>query len=313
MPKGAAFMSERPEDRFNNPDALSMVLSRLQLKAEIYSDGEYFGAWATDTSGSRRIPFHLIGRGKAWLHMPDREHQMLSSGNLVILPHDNHHVIANSETIPPVELIDAELTEPAGPSTHMICGFFEFQNKAAWPLLNSLPEVIVLDLSERSSGSQLRTLIELLIGELKQAQPGYYSVVNQLAYLMFVQVFRSQIATGKLQAGLLAALFDEKISKALAKIHCQPEKNWNLESLAREAAMGRSSFSQRFNQLVGTPVMQYLTAWRMREARLLLQTTSLSAMDIAERCGYESEPAFRKAYKKVIGETPGTSRKKRIF
>lgn len=303
-------MSERPEDRFNNPDALSVVLSRLQLKAEIYSNGEYFGAWATDTSGSRRIPFHLIGRGKAWLHMPGRENQMLSSGDLLVLPHDNHHVIANSDTMPLDELIDAEMTETSGPLTHMICGFFEFQNKAAWPLLNSLPEVIVIDLSDQSAGIQLRTLIELLIGELKLAQPGYYSVVNQLAYLMFVQVFRSQIATGKLQTGLLAALFDEKISKALAKIHCQPEKNWSLESLAKEAAMGRSSFSQRFNELVGTPVMQYLTAWRMREAKQLLQTTRLTAGDIAERCGYESEPAFRKAYKKVIGETPGASRKK---
>ena len=304
-------MSERPEDRFNSPDALSVVLSRLQLNAEIYSNGEYFGDWATDTSGSRRIPFHLVGRGKAWLHMPDQEKQLLSSGDLVVLPHDNHHVITNSETMPPDDRVDVEMTGSSGPLTHMICGFFEFKNKAAWPLLNSLPGVIVLDLSEQSSGNQLRTLIDLLIGELKTAQPGYYSVVNQLAYLMFVQVIRSQITSGKLQTGLLAALFDDKISKALAKIHCQPEKSWSLELLAQQAAMGRSAFSQRFNQLVGTPVMQYLTAWRMREARQMLQTSTLSIGNIAEQCGYESEPAFRKAYKKVTGETPGSTRRNR--
>lgn len=302
-------MSNRPEDRFNNPDALSVVLSRLQLTAEIYSDGEYFGEWATDTSGSRKIPFHLIGRGKAWLHVPGKDKQLLSSGDLVVLPHDDHHVITNSENLPPDELIDGEISSADGPFTHMICGFFEFKNKAAWPLLNSLPKVIVLDLSDQSAGYRLRNLIDLLIGEIKTAQPGYYSVVNQLAYLMFVQVIRSQIISGKLETGLLAALFDDKISKALAKIHSNPEQHWNLELLAQQAVMGRSAFSQKFNQLVGIPVMQYLTAWRMREAKQMLQSTTLSMADISEQCGYESEPAFRKTYKKIVGETPGATRR----
>ncbi|MGB0496338.1 MAG: helix-turn-helix domain-containing protein, partial [Kangiellaceae bacterium] len=108
--------------------------------------------------------------------------------------------------------------------------------------------------------------------------------------------------------GLLAGLFDEKVSRALAKIHAQPEKHWSLESLARESLMGRSAFSQRFNQLVGMSVMQYLTAWRMQEAKQMLEKTSLSIIDIALRCGYESEAAFRKSYKKIMAETPGATR-----
>jgi AraC family transcriptional activator of mtrCDE len=325
MSISAQTMSNRPNDILDSPDPLSVVLSRLQLSAEIFSNGEYFGQWSTCTTGSRRIPFHLIGRGKAWLHIPGREKQMLSAGDLVVLPHDNLHHISSSSVDPQAKNNQATtdtqdisgtqnnvelntINENNHSSTQMICGFFDFQNKAAWPLLNSLPEVIVLDLSEQSFGGPIRILIELLINELKTAQPGFYNVINQLAYLLFVQVIRSQIDSGKLSTGLLAALFDEKISKALSKIHAQPGKNWSVESLAQQALMGRSAFSQRFNALVGMPAMQYLTAWRMQEAKQLLTVTTKSVLDIALQCGYESEAAFRKSYKKVIGEPPGMTR-----
>ncbi len=311
MPNSVQFMSNRPNASYiTNPDALSFVLSRLQLEAEIYLNEEYCGAWAVDTSGSRRIPFHLIGKGNAWLHFKGRDKQLLSTGDLVVFPRDAQHIVASSSELPNRALINAKTSKQDGPSTNMVCGFFEFQNKAAWPLLDSLPAVIVLDLSEQSRNPQFRTLIDLIINEINQALPGYYSVINQLAYLLFVQIIRQQIKTGKLETGLLVALFDDKISKALAVIHKQPEKHWSLETLAQIAAMGRSSFAQRFNELVGLPAMQYLTAWRMREAKQLLETTKQPMIDIAEQCGYESEAAFRKAYKKTTHETPGESRRK---
>ena len=309
MPKKLKYMSESPNIYLDTPDALSAILSRLQLQAEVYVNGDFCGDWGVDTSGSRRIPFHLLGRGQAWLHMEGSSEQMLTSGDLVIFPHDHQHVVAGSPELPPKERINAEISEQDGPITNMVCGFFEFQNKAAWPLLDSLPSVIVLDLGDQSASPVVRTLIELMIAELDREQPGYYAVINQLAALLFVQVIRQQIRGGQLETGLLAALFDGKISKALAAMHNHPEQSWTLEQLAQQATMGRSSFAQRFHELVGTPAMQYLAAWRMREARLLLKTSNYSMADIAERSGYESEAAFRKAYKKIVGETPGATRR----
>lgn len=310
MLNSAANMSNRPKSYLEDPDALSSVLSRLDLKAEIYVNGDYCGTWAMDTSGSRRIPFHLIGRGKAWLHMGSQPKQILSSGDLVVFPHDDHHIVASSSIPPPKEIINAEIKEQAGSSTNVVCGFFEFQNKAAWPLLDSLPSVILLDLTEQSTNPHIRIIIELIINELREERAGYYAVINKLAYLLFIQIIRQQIMTGKLEAGLLVAMFDNKISKALAMIHAHPEKSWTLGSLAQQAAMGRSSFASRFNELVGIPAMQYLTVWRMQAAKQLLETTAQSMLDISEQCGYESEAAFRKAYKKVTGETPGSTRRK---
>ncbi len=302
-------MSNNPNMYLDSPDALSSVLSRLQLNAEIYSDGDFCGTWAVDTSGSRRIPFHLIGRGEAWLHVDGQPTQLLSSGDLVMFPRDSQHVIANASELPPSELINAAVTVDQGPVTNMVCGFFEFKNKSAWPLLDSLAPVIVIDLSDMSMSSTIRGLIDLMVAELNRREPGFYAVINQLAYLLFVQVLRQQIEQGKVDSGLLAALFDSKISKALSAIHNHPAQRWTLESLAAEAAMGRSSFARHFNELTGMPPMQYLTAWRMQEAKTLLTTTTLSLSHIAEQCGYESEAAFRKAFKKTVGTPPGQVRR----
>lgn len=294
---------------FDEPDALSSLLQRLQLHAEVYVNGDFCGPWAVDTSGAKHMPFHLIGRGEAWLHMGGDEPQRLSAGDLVFFPHDDRHIIASDIECPTEDAINVDNALNTGAITHMVCGFFEFKNKLAWPLVDALGPVVVLDLGAMSDAPQVRTLLELMIGELKREQPGHYAVVNHLAYLLFVEVIRQQIRGGAIASGLLAALFDERISRALEVIHNLPGEPWSLDALASKAAMGRSSFAKRFNELVGMPAMQYLLHWRMQDASSQLANTQLPMVDIAERCGYESEAAFRKAFKKATGQTPGSVRK----
>lgn len=310
MSKNPENSQETDQDPYlGSPDALSTLLSKLQLSAEVYVNGDFCGLWAVDTSGSRRIPFHLVGRGKAWLHVKGQPEQLLSAGDLVLFPQDGAHVVSSSSETPEPEHINAPMEADDGPITNLVCGFFEFSNKAAWPILDSMPSVVVLDISDQSASPWLRNLIESLIAELAEIKPGYHAVINQLSYLIFVQVIRQLTQSGQLETGLLSALFDAKLSRALAAIHNHPSRHWTLEKLAAEAAMGRSSFAQHFSESVGIPPMQYLTNWRMRDAEQLLKSTKLSTAEIAERSGYESEVAFRKAYKKIIGIAPGQSRR----
>lgn len=294
----------------DSPDTLSLLLKKLELSAEVYVNGDFCGAWAVDTSGSQRLPFHLVGKGKAWLHFDGQPVKALSSGDLVLFPHDNAHTLASSPDIPAEDCINAEMIDTGEPITNMVCGFFEFKNKATIPLINALPSIIVLQKNELDSQPIIRNLIELILNELASTQPGYYAVVDQLAYLLFVQVLRQQMDVGALDTGLLAALFDKKIGKAINCMYLNPADKWSLESLAAECAMGRSSFSQHFNELVGVSAMQYLSHIRMQEASHLLQKTDLSLIQIAEKCGYDSDASFSKAFKKITGMSPGSIRKK---
>jgi AraC-like DNA-binding protein len=65
----------------------------------------------------------------------------------------------------------------------------------------------------------------------------------------------------------------------------------------------------RFTEMVGYPPMQYLTLWRMQLASKLLREGA-SIVRVAEVVGYESEAAFSRAFKSVIGEAPSSWRRR---
>lgn len=297
-------MSESPNIFLDSPDPLSSLLNQLDLDAQIYANGDYCGAWAVDVSGKRHIPFHLIDTGEAWLHMDNAPSTLLSPGTLVVFPRDDKHLISNSQ-VPPAPQIVNQGSGEGSEVTRLICGYFEFRHKAAWPLLDALDKVIVLDIEKIAAAPYLNTLITWILSELDQQAPGHYAALKQLAHILFIHILRQQMSQQGIQTGLLNALFDPKISLALQAMHNQPQHKWTLESLASTSAMGRSSFAHKFHQLVGVPAMHYLTQWRMQLASRLLKEGTHTIVDIAEKCGYESEAAFRKAFKKNQGITPG--------
>jgi AraC-like DNA-binding protein len=106
----------------------------------------------------------------------------------------------------------------------------------------------------------------------------------------------------------VAALRDQPISAALGLIHQSPAHKWTVNELAEAVALSRSAFSARFTELVGEPPMTYLTRWRMLRATRLLKN-EVSMETIAELLGYESEAAFRKAFKREIGIPPAQYRR----
>jgi AraC-like DNA-binding protein len=92
-------------------------------------------------------------------------------------------------------------------------------------------------------------------------------------------------------------------------IHQNPEKIWTVELLAKEACMSRTTFSERFKQIVGETPLNYLTKWRMDLAKSKLLHTKESILEIALDLGYQSEAAFSRAYKKVMSEASSHTRK----
>ena len=270
-------MTISPDLPTETSDALSVILQRLRLRAEVFLHADFCGAWAVDTSGQRKVPFHLLGRGSGWLHTENQESpRLLSAGDFVVFPHDNRHVISNSEKPPQASLINQPPVPNAeGPVTNLLCGYFEFQTKAVWPLLKELPGTIGLDLKETGRLGSTPSLIQQIIGELELQLAGVDAVINQLAYVLFIHVLRAEMSRG-LKCGLLSALTDSKIGHVLNHIHANPGDDWSVESLARQSGMSRSNFAERFNRLVGMTPMRYVTEWRMQEAIELLETTNLS-------------------------------------
>jgi AraC-like DNA-binding protein len=55
--------------------------------------------------------------------------------------------------------------------------------------------------------------------------------------------------------------------------------------------------------------MQYLTQWRMQAAANLLRQSHATVASIALDVGYESEAAFTRAFKRLVGTPPARWRR----
>ena len=235
-----------------------MLLARLALKAEVYVDGDFCGTWAVDTAGSRRIPFHLIVEGNAWLHFPESTPRALKRRDLVVFPQDAHHVSASSPEPPAADSVNAPMSNGGDTTTRMGCGFFEFSSPALFPVLKALPEVVLLEAAKNSVDDRAGRLVDMMLEELRNDSPGAYAAIDQMASLLFIQVLREAVTSGTLTTGLIVALSDPHLGRALTAIHTGPEESWTVDSLASRAAMSGSSFSSRFADVVGYSPMKYL-------------------------------------------------------
>ena len=96
----------------------------------------------------------------------------------------------------------------------------------------------------------------------------------------------------------------------------QVPRIWERETTdpkpAEAAGMSRSAFAARFKELLGQTPLEYVTEWRMQKAMQLLQQRDKKLIDVARSVGYESDAAFSKAFKRVVGANPGEYLKRGI-
>jgi AraC-like DNA-binding protein len=133
-----------------------------------------------------------------------------------------------------------------------------------------------------------------------------------MSEMMFVDAVRRYAdQLPEQSAGWLAGLRDRFVGRALTLMHQQPAHDWTIDELGRHAGLSRSALHERFVQLVGMPPMQYLAQWRMQTASRLLLETRATVAAIALDVGYDSEAAFARAFKRMVGKPPAAWRRDR--
>jgi AraC-like DNA-binding protein len=193
-------------------------------------------------------------------------------------------------------------------SAQIVCGYLGCDARPFNPLLAALPRV----LHASGTAGTLGTLFGFALAEARDATVGSESVLSLLSELMFVEVVRNYVrALPPERTGWLAALRDPVVAAALTAIHASPGRAWSVASLGHEVGASRSVLAERFTRLVGEPPMQYVARWRMQAAAHQLLSTTDTVAAVAERVGYESEAAFTRAFKKIVGTTPTTWRRRR--
>jgi AraC-like DNA-binding protein len=183
------------------------------------------------------------------------------------------------------------------------------EHPAARNLIRALPPSILVG-ADGSGAEWIQSTLRLLAAEARHPRPGGEAVITRLADIIVIQAIRAWLeADPSARTGWLGALRDPQIGRAIALVHADPARSWTVAALAEELAMSRSAFAARFTELVGEPVLQYITAWRMHLAFAALQDGDAAVAQLAEELGYRSEAAFARAFKRVIGTPPGAVRR----
>lgn len=78
----------------------------------------------------------------------------------------------------------------------------------------------------------------------------------------------------------------------------------SLERLAAQAKMSGRTFARLFQRQTGISPMQYLTQQRIKHARHLLTSTTLTVSEIARRVGYEDPYYFSRVFSKETALSP---------
>ncbi len=334
-------------------DVLSEVLRVVRLSGVIHFNAEFSAPWAFISStpaalrtriGAESVtPFHVFVGGHCFVRVGEFAPIRIETGDVIILPRGDQHVMASDLAVPPVpsrdvypapsqERISLARYGGGGAVARFICGFLHSDQRFD-PLLNSLPPALCV--RTRLEGLMLETLapdgwstqrlsnaheaglwqssLQYLIRETAEPGPGNRAVLARLSEFLFMEVLRWQLRSSAERGfGWLGGLHDPHVGRALQLMHAAPARDWTVGSLAKDAALSRAALAKKFVGLVGQSPMQYLAAWRMHLARSLLRESKLSVGEIAERVGYDSEAAFNRAFNRAVGAPPATWRRGNI-
>jgi AraC-like DNA-binding protein len=308
-------------------DPLTEVLRSVRLTGGIFLDARFSAPWCVFTkldsevcqpflaAATQMIAYHFIIEGTLFVTAQDRPTIEVRAGEVVLLPRNDVHTLASAPGLEPTNARD--LIQPSadgglariahgggGETAHLVCGFLasaELYN----PLIATLPEILKLDVRQGAERDWVEASVRFAAGELVEGRLASSSVMSRLSELLFVEAVRNYASTlGDDEVGWLKGLADPQVGRALALIHHNTSAPWSTEALAREVAMSRSAFVDRFTTLVGMPPIRYLTTWRLQTAKLNLREKRTTIAQLARSVGYESEEAFSRAFKREFGQPP---------
>ncbi len=318
-------------------DVLSDVLKMVRLTGAAFFDIAAQEPWAVASpprdvilpfilpGADHLIAYHVVTGGRCYGRLAGGEAIPLEAGEVIIFTNADPHVMSSRPDLgaepPSTDVIRLAAAaqmpfrincgDAGGTSAALVCGYLACDARPFNPLLGSLPAVIKAGNPRDDGRGWLGQFIRFAVAEAAEKRAGGETVLTKMSELMFIDVLRGYLETLPAEkAGWLAGLRDPSVGKALSLMHAEPARDWTIEELAREVGQSRSVLAERFAALVGTPPMHYLARWRMQIAAELLARGNANLASIAAEIGYESEAAFSRAFKKMIGVPPTTWRRR---
>ncbi|GIU23601.1 AraC family transcriptional regulator [Shewanella sp. MBTL60-007] len=261
-------------------DTLSTLISHAEPKANLFFSGNLCGSSSSTDHPSGGI-LHLVRTGEMLLFEDTGLTYKINEPTLIIYPKGKGH------RLQPKTLEGCDV----------VCANLSFKDS---PLYRALPESIVLPLRVLDS---LPNTISMLFVEAFTSRFAQAAIISTLLDLLLLLVIRYLVENKICQEGMLSALSDLKLAKAIEIIHKQIDYPWTVEELAARVGMSRARFAALFTSIIGQPPLSYVTESRLLLAKkLLLQGQPIKSVSL--EVGYSGSAAFSRAFQRQFDVTP---------
>jgi AraC-like DNA-binding protein len=323
-------------------DILSDVLRNVRLRGALFYNVNGSSSWAAEAPPSREIAaavmpgsehvmeYHVVTGGSCWGAIVGEQPVRLETGDIVLFPHGDQHVVSSAPGMrarpPPSSYYEykadqlpftlfydgVEAPRLASRSEHgettLVCGFLGCDLRPFNPLIATLPRLLHLRYAE--DHGWIAQFVRQAAAESRNKRPGGEAMLERMSEMMFVDAVRRYVDTlPEDSRGWLAGLRDRFVGRALALMHDSPATEWTVDELGRRVGLSRSALHERFAEMIGQPPMQYLANWRMQVGAALLRNTTATVASVAQDVGYDSEAAFARAFKRLVGSSPAAWRR----
>lgn len=308
-------------------DPLTEVLLGLRLDGVEYGRCLLRTPWAVAFNETPHARFHFVARGGCWLRTRTTDWIRLEPGSAVLLPRGSFHVIASSPEVPAIDIdslarravadgiyvVEGEGAGPRGDALDaeadvMFCGEMRFNLDPLHPLVAMMPDAMRADDLARRDPT-VPALLDAMEREVALDRIGACGILARLADVLAASIIRAWVECGCSDStGWIAAVRCPKLGKVVAAIHADPARSWTVPLLAGLMGASRSSFAEAFTRTMGESPAKYVAKMKMFQARRWIAQEGMRVATAADRLGYDSEASFSRAFKRVIGHSPGATR-----
>lgn len=151
---------------------------------------------------------------------------------------------------------------------------------------------------------------QLLSAEAELGQDSSRLFIEQLLDLMCTHLLRAHSVFSLPKANLRRGLAAWQVKRVTSYMQENLGEEIGLQELANVVNLSRFYFCSAFRMATGYTPHQWLTKLRIDQARRLLSVASMSITEIALTVGYQTPSAFAAAFRRVVGVSPRTFRRR---
>lgn len=302
-------------------DPISATLMEISLDNVLCCRSELTAPWGLSIPVEPgQLMFHIPISNRCLLGADGHEHD-IGPGHFALITKPGVHTLRSA---PEAEAVDVyalpttvvsdrmEVLEYGGGGDHttLVCGVAKLEHPLARLVLDALPDAIYTESEGLEGKDMLTSALRRLSFEATHVTVGGAAVVNLLANLLVIEGVRTWLdaQADDTLPQWFGALRHPRIGAVLTALHAEPGAPWTVDRMAAMTAMSKSSFHTLFRDTVGMTPSNYVLHWRMRYAASRLATSTDTVAEIAYACGYDSESAFSRAFRREIGHSPKQER-----